>query len=101
MGLTSDEVRTFGRVGIQICYDMEFDRGWDELSRQGCDLVAWPTQSPQIIGAISDHSNLSIGLGATLIFLVISGVILWMGSRCAPVIEEAPKPVLKPVPKPA
>ena len=27
------------------------------------------TFSPQIIGAISDHSNLSIGLGATLVFL--------------------------------
>jgi len=37
----------FGRLGIQICYDMEFDRGWDELARQGCELVAWPTQSPQ------------------------------------------------------
>jgi hypothetical protein len=49
------------------------------------------TFSPQIIGAISDHSNLSIGLGATLIFLVISGVILWMGSRCAPPMEDAPK----------
>jgi MFS transporter, Spinster family, sphingosine-1-phosphate transporter len=30
------------------------------------------TFSPQIIGAISDRSNLRIGLGATLIFLVIS-----------------------------
>jgi MFS family permease len=59
------------------------------------------TFSPQIIGAISDHSNLSIGLGATLIFLVISGVILWMGSRCAPVIEDAPKPIPKPALKPA
>ena len=37
----------FGRLGIQICYDIEFDRGWDELARQGCELVAWPTQSPQ------------------------------------------------------
>jgi len=37
----------FGRLGIQICYDMEFDRGWDELARQDCELVAWPTQSPQ------------------------------------------------------
>jgi predicted amidohydrolase len=37
----------FGRLGIQICYDMEFDRGWDELARHGCELVAWPTQSPQ------------------------------------------------------
>jgi predicted amidohydrolase len=37
----------FGKLGIQICYDMEFDRGWQELARQGAELVAWPTQSPQ------------------------------------------------------
>lgn len=37
----------FGRLGIQICYDMEFDDGWSELARQGAELIAWPTQSPQ------------------------------------------------------
>ncbi len=37
----------FGKLGIQICFDMEFDWGWEELARQGADLVAWPTQSPQ------------------------------------------------------
>jgi beta-ureidopropionase len=37
----------FGKLGIQICYDMEWDYGWSELARQGADLVAWPTQSPQ------------------------------------------------------
>lgn len=37
----------FGRLGLQICYDMEFDDGWDELARQGAELIAWPTQSPQ------------------------------------------------------
>ena len=46
------------------------------------------TFSPQIIGAISDRSNLRIGLGATLIFLVISCCILWAGSRFAPPLEE-------------
>ncbi len=45
------------------------------------------TFSPQIIGAISDHSNLSIGLGATLVFLIVSAVILRMGVRCAPPLE--------------
>jgi len=45
------------------------------------------TFSPQIIGAISDRSNLSIGLGATLIFLLISAVILRAGVRCAPPLE--------------
>jgi predicted amidohydrolase len=37
----------FGRLGIQICFDIEFDSGWRELARQNADLVAWPTQSPQ------------------------------------------------------
>ena len=37
----------FGKLAIQICYDMEFDRGWDELARKGAELIAWPTQSPQ------------------------------------------------------
>ena len=37
----------FGKLGIQICYDMEFGDGWAELARRGAELVAWPTQSPQ------------------------------------------------------
>ena len=46
------------------------------------------TFSPQIIGAISDRSNLRIGLGATLIFLVISAAILFLGARFAPPLED-------------
>lgn len=45
------------------------------------------TFSPQIIGAISDRSNLRIGLGATLIFLVISCIILRAGARFAPKLD--------------
>lgn len=46
--------------------------------------------SPTIIGAISDHAkSLRLGLGATLISLVFSCVILWAGSRYAPPLEEA------------
>lgn len=37
----------FGKLGIQICFDMSYDYGWKEMARQGADLVAWPTQSPQ------------------------------------------------------
>jgi predicted amidohydrolase len=37
----------FGRLGIQICYDMEFDYGWTELARKGAELIVFPTQSPQ------------------------------------------------------
>ena len=46
------------------------------------------TFSPQIIGAIGDRVNLRIGMGATLVFLVISCVILLIGSRFAPGLEE-------------
>ncbi|HWV98478.1 MAG TPA: carbon-nitrogen hydrolase family protein [Candidatus Acidoferrum sp.] len=37
----------FGKLGIQICYDMNFVEGWAELARRGAELIAWPTQSPQ------------------------------------------------------
>jgi predicted MFS family arabinose efflux permease len=50
------------------------------------------TFSPQIIGAVSDRSNLSIGLGVTLIFLVISALILRAGVRFAPPLEEPDQP---------
>ena len=46
------------------------------------------TFSPQIIGAISDRSNLRLALGVTLVFLVISAAILFVGARFAPVLEE-------------
>jgi MFS family permease len=46
------------------------------------------TFSPTIIGAISDRSNLRIGLGVTLITLVVSCVILRTGARFAPPLEE-------------
>jgi MFS family permease len=48
------------------------------------------TFSPQIIGKIADHSTLRIGLGSTLVFLVLSCVILLVGSRFAPPLDERP-----------
>ncbi|MFZ1014216.1 MAG: MFS transporter [Terracidiphilus sp.] len=47
------------------------------------------TFSPQIIGYVSDRTNLRIGLGATLVFLVFSCVILLAGARVAPLLDEA------------
>jgi predicted MFS family arabinose efflux permease len=46
------------------------------------------TFSPTIIGAISDKTNLRVGLGVTLIFLVISAIILLAGSRFAPRLDD-------------
>ena len=45
------------------------------------------TFSPQIIGAISDRLNMRIGLGITLITLVLSGVLLFVGARFAPRLD--------------
>jgi predicted amidohydrolase len=37
----------FGKLGIQICFDIRYDYGWNELARKGAELVVWPTQSPE------------------------------------------------------
>ena len=44
--------------------------------------------SPKIIGAISDRSDLRYGLAATLVTLVIAGVIFAVGARFAPKLHE-------------
>lgn len=37
----------FGRVGVQICYDVEYPEGWRRLAEQKAEIVLFPTQSPQ------------------------------------------------------
>lgn len=44
--------------------------------------------SPHLIGWISDRHDLRTGLGATLISLAISGVILFFGARFAPHLPD-------------
>ena len=44
--------------------------------------------SPRIIGAVSDRSNLSVGLGSTLITLVLASIIFFVGSRFAPALKS-------------
>jgi len=39
----------FGRLGIQICYDMAYPDGWRVLARKGAEIVALTTQSPQTV----------------------------------------------------
>jgi predicted amidohydrolase len=36
----------FGRVAMQICYDMAFDEGWEVLGRKGAELIVWSSQWP-------------------------------------------------------
>ena len=33
----------FGVVGIQICYDIEWDIGWRTLNKKGAEIVFWPS----------------------------------------------------------
>jgi predicted amidohydrolase len=37
-----------GRIGVQICYDVNFPEGWQRLKERGAELVLFPTQSPQL-----------------------------------------------------
>jgi MFS family permease len=46
------------------------------------------TFSPTIIGKIADVSSLRLGLGLTLVTLILSGVLLFAGARFAPRLEE-------------
>ena len=33
----------FGKVGAQICFDIEWDNGWRQLQEAGAEIVFWPS----------------------------------------------------------
>lgn len=33
----------FGRLGAQICFDIEWDDGWRSLQKQGAEIIFWPS----------------------------------------------------------
>lgn len=39
----------FGKVGLQICWDMSYDDGFEALAQAGAEIVAIPSASPQTI----------------------------------------------------
>jgi len=39
----------FGRVGIQICYDICYPDGWEALAKQGAEIVLLPSETPQTV----------------------------------------------------
>ena len=47
----------FGRLGIQICWDIQYPNGWDALARGGAEIVAWPTASPATVLAASNAAR--------------------------------------------
>jgi predicted amidohydrolase len=38
----------FGRVGLQICFDLLYDDGWSSLERRGAEIVFWPSAYPGV-----------------------------------------------------
>ena len=42
----------FGRLGIQICFDMLYADGWQALAKQGTEIVAMPSASPETVRPI-------------------------------------------------
>jgi MFS family permease len=45
--------------------------------------------SPKIIGIVSDHSNLRLGLGITLVTFVVAAVVFFMGAKFAPPLTHS------------
>ena len=49
MGLTPGSLQPtvfktdFGVIGIQICYDINWNESWKELRRQGAEIIFWPS----------------------------------------------------------
>ncbi len=39
----------FGRLGVQICFDMFYGDGWQSLAKQGAEIVALPSASPETV----------------------------------------------------
>ena len=33
----------FGKIGIQICFDIKYEEGWNELKDKGAQIIFWPS----------------------------------------------------------
>ncbi len=36
----------FGRIGIQICFDVQWNDGWSKLQEKGAEMIFWPSAFP-------------------------------------------------------
>jgi predicted amidohydrolase len=39
----------FGRIGIQICFDVCYSDGWETLAKKGAEIVFLPSETPQTV----------------------------------------------------
>jgi predicted amidohydrolase len=47
----------FGKLGIQICWDIVFDDGWQALADKGAEIIVWPSASPATVRAASQAAQ--------------------------------------------
>jgi len=33
----------FGKIGIQICFDIQWNDGWEKLQKKGAEIIFWPS----------------------------------------------------------
>jgi len=45
----------FGRVGVQVCFDVCYDEGWEALAAQETELVLFPSAAPSV-SALTSHA---------------------------------------------
>ena len=50
----------FGKLGIQICWDIAFDDGWQALADKGAELVVWPSASPATALSAAARAGIAI-----------------------------------------
>jgi len=43
----------FGRIGVQICFDVCYDEGWEALAAQETELVLFPSAAPCVSALVS------------------------------------------------
>lgn len=39
----------FGKVGVETCYDLYYPDGWAALAKEGAEIIALPTETPQTV----------------------------------------------------
>ena len=91
----------FGKIGVQICFDIEWLEGWQRLRKAGAEIVFWPSafgggRKLNMLAALNQYCVVSsTRKGITKICDITGEEIAWSGrwqrwGICAPVnLEKA------------
>ena len=81
----------FGRIGMQICFDINWDEPWAELKRRGAEIVFWPSayDGGKHLGvhAWNHHYYVVSAVKSRYARIIdVMGEVLAVTGRCDPVI---------------